>query len=80
MTVLILAALLAGAAFGGGVVYFIQDYFRKNEMDKINKLTESLINNKELRCSAAGKRDSIFENRKSADSYTGSIGWKKKGS
>ena len=55
MTVLILAALLAGAAFGGGVVYFIQDYFRKNEMDKINKLTESLINNKELRCSAAGK-------------------------
>ena len=48
MAVVIFTVLLVGIILGGSVVYLFENYFRTNEMKKIYKLAESLINGNEL--------------------------------
>ena len=48
MAVVIFAVLLIGMILGGSVVYLFENHFRTNEMNKIYKLAESLINGNEL--------------------------------
>ena len=48
MTVVIFTVLLVGIILGGSVVYLFENHFRTNEMKKIYKLAESLINGNEL--------------------------------
>lgn len=47
MKILIFIVLLIGLVIGG-LVYLYENYLRTNEMIKINKLTEDIINNKEV--------------------------------
>ena len=48
MAVVIFTVLLVGIILGGSVVYLFENNFRTNEMKKIYKLAESLINGNEL--------------------------------
>ena len=48
MAVVIFTVLLVGIILGGSVVYLFENHFRTNEMKKIYKLAESLINGNEL--------------------------------
>lgn len=48
MAVVIFTVLLVGIILGGSVVYLFENHFRTNEMNKIYKIAESLINGNEL--------------------------------
>ena len=48
MVVAIFTVLLVGFILGGSTVYLIENHFRTKEMNKIYKLTESLINGNDL--------------------------------
>ena len=48
MVVAISTVLLIGFILGGSTVYLVENHFRTNEMKKIYKLAESLINGNEL--------------------------------
>ena len=48
MAVAIFTVLLIGFILGGSTVYLVENHLRTNEMNKIYKLTESLINGNEL--------------------------------
>lgn len=50
MKILIFITLFIGAILGGSLVYLYENYLRTNEMKKINKLTEDIINDKEAHC------------------------------
>ena len=67
MTVVIFAVLLMGMILGGSVVYLFENHFRRNEMNKIYKLAESLINGNELDDLDIGK-ETLYSN----------AGWEKK--
>ena len=55
MAVVIFTVLLIGFILGGSTVYLVENHLRTNEMNKIYKLTESLINGNELDGSDIGK-------------------------
>lgn len=55
MAVAIFTVLLIGFILGGSTVYLVENHLRTNEMNKIYKLTESLINGNELDGSDIGK-------------------------
>ena len=55
MAVAIFIVLLTGFILGGSAVYLVENHFRTKEMNKIYKLTESLINGKDLDDSDIGK-------------------------
>ena len=55
MAVVIFAVFLIGFILGGSTVYLVENHLRTNEMNKIYKLTESLINGNELDGSDIGK-------------------------
>ena len=55
MVVAIFTVLLVGFILGGSTVYLVENHLRTNEMNKIYKLTESLINGNELDGSDIGK-------------------------
>ena len=55
MAVIIFTVLLTGLILGGSVVYLFENRLRTNEMHRIYKLTESLINSNELDGSDIGK-------------------------
>ena len=55
MAVAIFIVLLIGFILGGSTVYLVENHLRTNEMNKIYKLTESLINGNELDGSDIGK-------------------------
>ena len=55
MVVAIFTVLLAGFMLGGSTVYLVENHFRTKEMNKIYKLTESLINGNDLDDSDIGK-------------------------
>ena len=55
MVVAISTVLLIGFILGGSTVYLVENHLRTNEMNKIYKLTESLINGNELDGSDIGK-------------------------
>ena len=55
MAVAIFIVLLTGFILGGSTVYLVENHFRTKEMNKIYKLTESLINGKDLDDSDIGK-------------------------
>ena len=55
MAVAIFTVLLIGFILGGSTVYLVENHFRTNEMNKIYKLTESLINGNDLDGSDIGK-------------------------
>ena len=55
MAVAIFTVLLTGFILGGSTVYLVENHLRTNEMNKIYKLTESLINGNELDDSDIGK-------------------------
>ena len=55
MAVAIFIVLLIGFILGGSAVYLVENHFRTKEMNKIYKLTESLINGKDLDDSDIGK-------------------------
>ena len=55
MVILIFTTLLMGAVIGGGLVYLSQNRLRTKEMNKINELTEAIINDKDLKCPDIGK-------------------------
>ena len=55
MAVVIFTVLLIGFILGGSTVYLVENHLRTNEMNKIYKLTESLINGNELDDSDIGK-------------------------
>ncbi len=50
MKILIFITLFIGLILGGGLVYLYENHLRTNEMKKINKLTEDIINDKEAHC------------------------------
>ena len=55
MAVAIFTVLLIGFILGGSTVYLVENHLRTNEMNRIYKLTESLINGNELDGSDIGK-------------------------
>ena len=55
MVVAISTVLLIGFILGGSTVYLVENHLRAKEMNKIYKLTESLINGNELDGSDIGK-------------------------
>ena len=55
MAIAIFTVLLIGFILGGSTVYLVENHLRTNEMNKIYKLTESLINGNELDGSDIGK-------------------------
>lgn len=55
MAVAIFTVLLIGFILGGSTVYLVENHLRTNEMNKIYKLTEFLINGNELDGSDIGK-------------------------
>lgn len=55
MAVAIFTVLLIGFILGGSTAYLVENHLRTNEMNKIYKLTESLINGNELDGSDIGK-------------------------
>lgn len=55
MAVASFTVLLIGFILGGSTVYLVENHLRTNEMNKIYKLTESLINGNELDGSDIGK-------------------------
>ena len=55
MAVAIFTVFLTGFILGGSAVYLVENHFRTKEMNKIYKLTESLINGKDLDDSDIGK-------------------------
>ena len=55
MAVAIFIVLLTGFILGGSTVYLVENHLRTKEMNKIYKLTESLINGNELDGSDIGK-------------------------
>lgn len=55
MAVAIFTVFLVGFILGGSTVYLVENHLRTNEMNKIYKLTESLINGNELDGSDIGK-------------------------
>ena len=55
MAVAIFTVLLIGFILGGSTVYLVENRFRTKEMNKIYKLTESLINGNELDDSDIGR-------------------------
>ena len=55
MAVAIFTILLTGFILGGSTVYLVENHFRTKEMNKIYKLTESLINDNDLDDSDIGK-------------------------
>ena len=55
MAVAIFTVFLTGFILGGSTVYLVENHFRTKEMNKIYKLTESLINGKDLDDSDIGK-------------------------
>ena len=55
MTAVIFTVFLTGAILGGTIVYLFENHLRTNEMNKIYKLTESLINGNELDGSDIGE-------------------------
>ena len=55
MAVAIFTVLLTGLILGGSAVYLVENHFRTKEMNKIYKLTESLINGNDLDDSDIGK-------------------------
>ena len=55
MAVASFTVLLIGFILGGSTVYLVENHLRTNEMNKIYKLTESLINGNELEGSDIGK-------------------------
>ena len=55
MAVAIFTVLLIGFILGGSTVYLVENRFRTKEMNKIYKLTESLINGNDLDDSDIGK-------------------------
>lgn len=55
MAIAICTVLLIGFILGGSTVYLVENHLRTNEMNKIYKLTESLINGNELDGSDIGK-------------------------
>ena len=78
MAVVIFTVLLVGIILGGSVVYLFENYFRTNEMKKIYKLAESLINGNELDDFDIGKETIIFKNGQSINPFAGNAGWEKK--
>ena len=48
MAIAIFTVLLIGFILGGSTVYLVENHLRTNEMNKIYKLTESLINGNDL--------------------------------
>lgn len=50
MKILIFITLFIGLILEGGLVYLYENHLRTNEMKKINKLTEDIINDKEAHC------------------------------
>ena len=48
MAVAIFTVFLVGFILGGSTVYLVENHFRTKEMNKIYKLTESLINGNDL--------------------------------
>ena len=61
MVVAIFTVLLVGFILGGSTVYLIENHFRTKEMNKIYKLTESLINGNDLDDSDIGmERQLLF--------------------
>lgn len=55
MAVAIFTVFLVGFILGGSTVYLVENHFRTKEMNKIYKLTESLINGNDLDDSDIGK-------------------------
>lgn len=55
MAVAIFTVFLVGFILGGSTVYLVENHFRTKEMNKIYKLTESLINGNDLNDSDIGK-------------------------
>ena len=55
MAVAIFTVFLVGFILGGSTVYLVENHLRTNEMNKIYKLTESLINGNDLDDSDIGK-------------------------
>ena len=55
MVVVIFTVFLIGLILGGSIVYLYENHLRAKEMNKIYKLTESLINGNDLDDSDIGK-------------------------
>ena len=55
MAVAIFIVFLVGFILGGSTVYLFENHFRTKEINKIYKLTESLINGNDLDDSDIGK-------------------------
>ena len=77
MAVAIFTVLLVGFILGGSTVYLVENHLRTKEMNKIYKLTESLINGNELDGSDIGKETLYSKTDQSINPFTGNIGRKK---
>ena len=77
MAVVIFTVLLVGIILGGSVVYLFENHFRTNEMKKIYKLAESLINGNELDDFDIGK-ETLYSKTANQLIRLGNAGWEKK--
>ncbi len=79
MAVAIFTVFLVGFILGGSTVYLVENHFRTKEMNKIYKLTESLINGNDLDDSDIGEGNALFlKNGQSVNPFTGNVRRKKK--